>query len=82
MSAETEAAVQEAIRLHFLDEIPEARLLTDWFVIAGAVGEDLDGVMYLHIDPGAPLHTQYGLATMAVRRLERQVWEMDEATED
>jgi hypothetical protein len=69
VSEATRDAVEEAIRAHIADEADGPRVLTDWYVIAAAVGDDDELTHYEHITTDAPWHVLTGLAHCAWRRL-------------
>lgn len=73
MSAETFAALEDAIRAHVADEAQGGHtLLTDWYLLTAAVsGSVMDSTDYLHICSDMPVHSSLGLVTIAFRRLNR-----------
>lgn len=78
MSAQTYAALEDAIRAHVADEAHEGHtLLTDWYLLTAAVSGEVGTTDYLHICSDSPLHATLGLVTIAVRRL-NQLSESDD----
>lgn len=67
MSAETYTAVEEAIRAHLHDE--QRVYLTDWRLIAAAVGDDPQSTYYQHIGSDSGLHVHLGLLEFGRQRL-------------
>lgn len=81
MSDATKEAVEEAIRAHVADEADgEPRILTDWYVIAAAVGVDADETHFLHINSNAAWHVLLGLVHRAWRRMSS--WTDDDLDQD
>ena len=70
MSAETKAALDEAIRAHVTDEGEgELRLLTDYYLVTAAVSEDTSVTCYLHVSSDSGTHVLMGLVEIGKRRL-------------
>jgi hypothetical protein len=71
VSAETYAALEDAIRAHVADEAHDGHgLLTDWYLLTASVsGQTMDTTDYLHICSDMPTHSALGLVTIAFRRL-------------
>jgi hypothetical protein len=79
MSDETFAAVEDAIRAHVADCADGApRLLTDWYVITAAVGEEMAENHYLHVCSETAMHSLHGLVDLAHRRLLSDAGSYDE----
>lgn len=78
MSAETYAALEDAIRAHVADEAHDGHtLLTDWYLLTAGVAPEIGTTDYLHICSDMPLHSALGLVTVAFRRL-NQLSEADD----
>lgn len=69
MSAETYAAVEEAIAAHLSEEHGTQLLLTDWYIVAASVGEEVDRTLYTHICSSSPEHSLEGLLAKGLRRM-------------
>ena len=72
MSAQTYAALEDAIRAHVADEAHDGHtLLTDWYLLTAAVSIEAGTTDYLHTCSDSPIHAALGLVTIAFRRLNR-----------
>lgn len=71
MSAETRAAVEDAIRAHVADESDDPRVVVDWVVLTSDSGADMDSTGYYYAcRDGMPWHSLTGLLSHFLRRLE------------
>jgi len=72
VSAQTYAALEDAIRAHVADEGHDGHtLLTDWYLLTAGVSGEVGTTDYLHVCSDSPLHSALGLVTVAFRRLNR-----------
>ena len=78
MSAETKAALEDALRAHVIDE-GEGSYLTDWVILAaGAVADDPDATMYISECSAGPIHHRIGLARYLVLKYDEQLMADDD----
>jgi hypothetical protein len=70
VSAETKAALDDAIRAHVADEGDgELRLMTDYYLVTAAISEDTSVTNYLHVSSDSGTHVLIGLVHIGARRL-------------
>jgi len=65
----TYAALEDAIRAHVAASSDEGEIVTDWYLIVAGEVMTEQRTNYTHIANDAPLHTHYGLVSLALRRL-------------
>ena len=71
MSDATFDALEEALRAHIADSVPDFPILTDWHLTAASVGGNADFTQYSHWCSDSPWHSLAGL-TIAARARFRQ----------
>lgn len=69
MSAETYAALEEAIRAHVADENTDWPILTDWVLLTASAGSDALLTGYTDACSESPTHALEGLLHRGLRRL-------------
>lgn len=75
MSADTYAALEDAIRAHIGDETGDG-LLTDWVVVAASVNAEPDVTVYSDACSETAAHSLEGLLRIGVRRVvDRDLYE-------
>lgn len=78
MSDATKAALEDALRIHVIDE-GDGSYLTDWVVLAaGAMPDDPDATMYISECSSGPIHHRIGLARYLTRKYDEQLMADDD----
>lgn len=78
MSAETYAALEDAIRAHVADSNPEWPVLTDWVLLAASAGNDALLTGYTDACSESSSHALEGLLHRGLRRIVARETEEDE----